>query len=104
MGECKTFDSVVITRKQYTVPEHKMRVWKCIDPPTNKTKRKRKGGKKRKNTPPKPSARKQRKAAAPKNKTVEPTYEDESLQDIEPIRQFKARPARKFASTFPGFY
>ena len=51
MGKCKTFDSVVITRKQYTVPEHKMRVWKCIDPPTNKTKRKRKGGKKRKIPP-----------------------------------------------------
>ena len=46
MGKCKDFDYVVITRKSYTVPQHKMRVWKCIDPPKPKKKRKSKKPKK----------------------------------------------------------
>ena len=34
---------------------------------------------------------------------VEPTYDDQALSDIRPLREFKARPARKYASTWPGY-
>ena len=35
---------------------------------------------------------------------VEPTYDDQPLTDIRRIREFKARPARKYASTWPGYW
>ena len=36
--------------------------------------------------------------------SVEPTYDDQALSDIRPLREFKARPARKYAKTWPGYY
>ena len=35
---------------------------------------------------------------------VEQTYDDQALSDIRPLREFKARPARKYATTWPGYY
>ena len=35
---------------------------------------------------------------------VEPTYDDQALSDIRPLREFKARPARKYANTWPGYW
>ena len=40
MAKCKTWP-VIITRKSYTVPEHKITLWKCLN-----KKRKKKGKKK----------------------------------------------------------
>ena len=40
MAKCKTWP-VIITRKSYTVPEHKIALWKCLN-----KKRKKKGKKK----------------------------------------------------------
>ena len=36
--------------------------------------------------------------------SVEPTYDDQPLSEIRQLREFKARPARKYASTWPGYY
>ena len=78
------------------VKPHRRRVLKCMDPPRPKRKRK----KKQANRTPPPAAA----APAARRKTVESTYEDEGIQDITRIREIKAHPAKKFASTFPGFY
>ena len=83
---------------------HKRQTYVCLDKPAKKTKKKQQGSKKSK--PKKPKEPKQPKSKKVKSKKfiVEPTFEPEPLQDIERIREFKARPARKFASTWPGNY
>ena len=44
------------------------------------------------------------KRLTPHKKRVKPTYDDEPLNDIRRIREFKVRPARKYASTWPGYW
>ena len=77
------------------VKGHRRRVVKCLDPPKPKRKRDRKKKHHPKIQRKQPNIQRKQ----PKPVTVQPTYEDQTLQDIVPIRQFKSRAARKFAST-----
>ena len=40
----------------------------------------------------------------PHKKRVKPIYDNEPLTDIKHIGEFKVRPARKYASTWPGYW
>ena len=98
MSKCRDLQAVVTH-----IRGHKRQTYVCLDKPPKKQKKKQQGSKKSKPKKPKEPKPKSKKAKS-KKKTVEPVFEPEPLQDIERIREFKARPARKFASTWPGNY
>ena len=94
MSKCCDLQPVVTQIKG-----HKRQTYVCLDKP----KKQQKGSKKSKAKKTK-TTKSTKKSKKSKKKTVEPVFEPEPLQDIERIREFKARPARKFATTFPGYY
>ena len=103
MAKCHDLKPVVTQ-----VKGHKRQTYVCLDKPPAKDKKKKKTTKKKKQQDgtKKSKTKKQQgsKKKTKKTKVAEPTFEPEPLDDIERIRDFKARPARKFASTWPGFF
>ena len=41
MGKCEVLKAKVISRKSYTLPEHQMKVWVCMDKQTKKKNKKK---------------------------------------------------------------
>ena len=89
-------------RKVWTdVKGHERRVLKCQNKAKNKKPRKKRPARKRAARPivesPEPGPHK-------KISSVKITFVDDAVDDIKRIREFKVRPARKYASTWPGYY
>ena len=85
-------------RKVWTdVKGHERRVLKCQNKAKNKKARKKRPARKRADIPIVESP-------GPHKKGVKPTFVDDAVDDIKRIREFKVRPARKYASTWPGYW